>query len=52
MADITEILLSSKATAGTTTSVAFAGIELPYSIPTAFATATIYCSLKKHLILK
>ena len=52
MADITEILLSSIATTGTTTSVAFAGIELPYSIQTAFATATVYCSLTKTINIK
>ena len=41
VAEITEILLSSMAATATTTSVALTGIGLPYSIPTAFATATV-----------
>ena len=45
VAEITEILLSSIATTTTTTSVALTGIGLPYSIPTAFATATVCGSL-------
>ena len=40
VAEITEILFSSIATTATSTSVAKTGIGLPYSIPTAFATAT------------
>ena len=48
IAEITEIVLSSIATtAATTTSVALTGIGLPYSIPTAFATATVCGSLSK-----
>ena len=47
VAEITEILLSSIATTATTTSVALTGIGLPYSIPTAFATATVCGSLSK-----
>ena len=45
VADITEIVLSSLATTATTTSVALKGIGLAYSIPTAFATATVCGSL-------
>ena len=53
VAEITEIVLSSKATTATTTSVSLTGRGLAYSIPTAFATATVCGSLsKKHLILK
>ena len=48
-ADITETLLSSIATTGTTTSVALTGIGLLYSIPTAFATATVCGSLSKTI---
>ena len=44
---ITEILLSSIATTATSTSVALTGIGLPYSIPTAFAKATVCDSLSK-----
>ena len=40
-AEITEIVLASIATTATSTSVALTGIGLPYSIPTAFATATV-----------
>ena len=47
VAEITEKLLSSIATTATTTSVALTGIGLPYSIPTAFATTTVCCSLSK-----
>ena len=47
VAEITEILLSSIATTATTTSVALTGIGLPYSIPAAFATATVCGSLSK-----
>ena len=49
VAEITEILLSSIAT---TTSVALTGIGLPYSIPTAFATATVCGSLSKKINTK
>ena len=49
VAEITEILLSSIATTATTTSVALTGIGLPYSIPTAFATATVCGSLSKTI---
>ena len=52
VAEITEILLSSIATTATTTSVAFTGIGLPYSIPTAFATATVCGSLSKTINTK
>ena len=52
MAEITEILLSSIATTATTTSVAITGIGLPYSIPTAFATATFCGSLSKAINTK
>ena len=51
-AEITEILLSSVATTATTTSVTLTGIGLPYSIPTAFATATVCGSLSNQLIIK
>ena len=50
--EITEILLSSIATTATTTSVALTGIGLPYSIPTAFATATVCGSLSKTINTK
>ena len=49
IAEITEIVLSSIAT---TTSVALTGIGLPYSIPTAFATATVCGSLSKTIKTK
>ena len=52
VAEITEILLSSIATTATTTSVALTGIGLPYSIPTAFATATFCGSLSKTINTK
>ena len=52
VAEITEIVLSSKATTATTTSVALTGIGLAYSIPTAFATATVCGSLSKTIITK
>ena len=52
VAEITEILLSSIATTATTTSVALTGIGLPYSIPTAFATATVCGSLSKTFNIK
>ena len=51
VAEITEIVLSSIATTATSTSVALTGIGLPYSIPTAFATAT-YGSLTKTINTK
>ena len=47
IAEITEMLLSSLATTATSTSVALTGIRLPYSIPTACATATVCGSLSK-----
>ena len=47
IAEITEIVLSSIATTATTTSVASTCIGLPYSIPTAFATAIVCDSLSK-----
>ena len=52
LADITEIVLSSIATTATTTSVSFTGIGLAYSIPTAFATATVCGSLSKTINTK
>ena len=52
VAEITEILLSSIATTATITSVAITGIGLPYSIPTAFATATLCGSLSKTINTK
>ena len=52
VAEITEILLSSIATTATTTSVALTGMGLPYSIPTAFATATVCGSLSKTINTK
>ena len=52
VAEITEILLSSIATTATTTSVALTGIGLPYSLPTAFATATVCGSLSKTINTK
>ena len=47
IAEITEIVLSSKATTATTTSVSLTGIRLAYSIPTAFDTAIFCGSLSK-----
>ena len=52
VAEITEIVLSSIATTATSTSVALTGIGLPYSIPTAFATATVCGSLSKTINTK
>ena len=52
VAEITEIVLSSIAITATTTSVALTGIGLPYSIPTAFATATVCGSLSKTINTK
>ena len=52
VAEITEILLSSIATTATITSVALTGIGLPYSIPTAFAAATVCGSLSKTINTK
>ena len=52
VAEITEILLSSIATTATTTSVALTGIGIHYSIPTAFATATVFGSLSKTINTK
>ena len=52
VAEITEIVLSSIATTATTTSVALTVIGLAYSIPTAFATATVCGSLSKTINTK
>ena len=52
VAEITEIVLSSIATTATRTSVSLTGIGLPYSIPTAFTTATVCGSLSKTIITK
>ena len=49
VAEVTEIVLSSIATTAKSTSVALTGIGLPYSIPTAFATATVCGSLSKTI---
>ena len=53
VAEITEKLLSSIATTTASTSaVAIKGIGLPYSIPTAFVTATVCGSLSKTINTK
>ena len=52
VAEITEIVLSSIATTATSTSVALTGRGLPYSIPTAFATATVCGSSSKTIKTK
>ena len=52
IAEITEIVLSSMATSATTTSVSLTGIGLAFSIPTAFATATVCVSLSKIINTK
>ena len=52
IAEITKIVLSSIATTATTTSFPLTGIGLPYSIPTAFATATVCGSLSKTINTK
>ena len=52
VAEITEILLSSIATNDRSTSLAITGIGLPYSIPTAFATANFCGSLFKKINTK
>ena len=52
VAEITKIVLSSIATTVKTTSIALTGIGLPYSIPTAFATATVCGSLSKNFNTK
>ena len=52
VAEITEIVLSSIATTATSTSVALTCIGLAYSIPTAFATATVCGSLSKTINTK
>ena len=52
IAEITEIVLSSIATTAKTTSVSLTGIGLPYSIPTAFATATVCGPLSKTINTK
>ena len=52
VAEITEIVLSSIATTATSTSVALTGIGFSYSIPTAYATATVCGSLSKTINTK
>ena len=52
IAEITEIVLSSIAKTATTTSVSLTGIGLAYSIPTAFARATVCGSLSKTINTK
>ena len=52
VAEITEIVLSSIATTATSTSVPLTGIGLPYSLPTAFAAATVCGSLSKTINIK
>ena len=52
VAEITEIVLSSIATTATSTSVALTGIGIPYSIPTAFVTATVCGSSSKTINTK
>ena len=52
IAAIPEILLYSMATIATSTSVAITGIGWPYSILTAFATATVVVHFQKQLMLK
>ena len=47
VAEIAEIVLSSIPTTATSISVALTGIGLPYSIPTALATATIVVHYQK-----
>ena len=52
VADITEIILSAIVISASSTSVALTGICLPYSRPTAFATATVCGSLSKTINTK
>ena len=52
VAEKTETVLPSIATNATSTSVAITGIGLPYSIPTASATATVCGSLSKTINTK
>ena len=52
VAEIKQILLSSIVATATSTSVPITGTGLPYSIPTAFATATVCGSLSKTIITK
>ena len=52
IAAITELLLSSIATTATSTSAAIIGIGNPYSIHTAFSTATVCGSLSKIIKAK
>ena len=52
VAETTQILLSSIATTATTTSVALTGIGLNSSIPTGFATVTVFGSLSKTINTK
>ena len=46
------IALSSIATTATKTSIALTGLGIPYSIPTAFATATVCGSMSKAVNTK
>ena len=46
------IALSSIATTATKTSIASTGLGIPYSIPTAFATATVCGSMSKAVNTK
>ena len=52
IAEITVTLISSTAATATSRSVALTGIGLPYSIPTALATATVCGSLSKPINTK
>ena len=52
VAEITKIVLSSIATSATSTSVALTCIGLTFSIPTAFARATVCGSLSKTINAK
>ena len=52
IAEITEIVFSTIATTATTTSVSLTGIGIAYSIPTAFAKATVCGSLSKTINTK
>ena len=52
VAEITEIVLPSIATTATSTSVAKTGTGSPFSIPTAFVTATVCGSLSKTIHTK
>ena len=52
IAALPEIAWSSLAAKATTISAALAGIGIPYSIPTAFATATMCGSFSKTIKTK